>query len=101
MRFTDKVQFYKSNDHYDPDNPSGDPIKVGETIANVTHLGVDRSQQLFGDIDVDRLVVRLVEPFNSNWDLLTVNDGETYYKLQTGVYPLKIMGYIVGETQNE
>lgn len=74
---------------------------VGEAIANVTHLGVDRSQQLFGSIDVDRLVVRLIEPFNSAWDLLTINDGETYYKLQTGVYPLKIMGYIVGETQNE
>lgn len=101
MRFTDKVQFYKSNDHYDPSNPSGEPVMVGEAIANVTHLGVDRSQQLFGDIDVDRLVVRLIEPFNDSWDLLTVNDGETYYKLQTGVYPLKIMGYIVGETQNE
>lgn len=101
MRFMDRVQFYKSNDHYDSDNPSGEPVKIGEAIANVTHLGVDRSQQLFGSIDVDRLVVRLIEPFNCSWDLLTVNDGETYYKLQTGVYPLKIMGYIVGETQNE
>lgn len=101
MRFADKVQFYKSNDHYDLSNPSGEPVKVGETIANVTHLGVDRSQQLFGSIDVDRLVVRLVEPFNDGWDLLTINGGKTYYKLQTGVHPLKIMGYIVGETQNE
>lgn len=101
MRFTDKVKFYKSNDHYDSDNPSGDPIKVGEAIANVTHLGVDRSQQLFGDIDVDRLVVRLVEPFDDGWDVLTVNGGDTFYKLQTGVYPLKIMGFVVGETQNE
>lgn len=101
MRFTDRVQFYKSNDHYDPSNPSGEPVKVGEAIANVTHLGVDRSQQLFGSIDVDRLVVRLVEPFNDGWDLLTINGGKTYYKLQTGVHPLKIMGYIVGETQNE
>ncbi|WP_426422368.1 hypothetical protein [Pediococcus acidilactici] len=101
MRFTDKVQFYKSNDHYDPDNPSGDPIKVGETVANVTHLGLTRAQQLFGDIDTDRLVVRLIKPYGVDWDVLTVNGGDTFYKLQTGVYPLKIMGFIVGETQNE
>ncbi|MDV2912188.1 hypothetical protein R0H03_10135 [Pediococcus acidilactici] len=101
MRFTDRVRFYKSNDHYDPSNPSGEPVMVGEVIANVTHLGVDRSQQLFGSIDVDRLVVRLVEPVNDGWDLLTINGGKTYYKLETGVHPLKIMSYIVGETQNE
>lgn len=105
MRFTDKVQFYESNDHYDPDNPDnpdGKPIPVGKpVIANVTHLGVNRSMQLFGNLNTDRLVVRLIQPFNEDWGMLRVNDSKTYYSLETGVYPLKIDGYIVGETQNE
>ncbi|WP_069825292.1 hypothetical protein [Pediococcus pentosaceus] len=102
MRFTDRVQFYKSNDHYDPDNPDGKPIPVGEpVIANVTHLGVNRSMQLFGNLNTDRLVVRLIQPFVEDWEMLRINDSKTYYSLETGVHPLKINSYIVGETQNE
>lgn len=102
MRFTDKVQFYKASHGYDPDNPEGKPIPVGEpVIANVTHLGVNRSMELFGNINTDRLVVRLLRPFQSDWGMLKVNGGNTYYALETGVFPLKINGYIVGETQNE
>jgi hypothetical protein len=102
MRFTDRVQFYESNDHYDLDDPYGEPIPVGEPVtANVTHLGVNRSMQLFGNLNTDRLVVRLIQPFNEDWGMLRVNNNETYYTLETGVYPLKVDGYIVEETQNE
>lgn len=99
MRFADKVQFYLDTDGYNPKTSSyGNPKLVDEVVANVTHLGNNRSIELFGNLNVDRQTVRLMQPFNENWSYLTINGGQKHYVKLSAIKPLKIDGYIVGES---
>ena len=73
MRYDKPVYFIrKNNKNYDPD--SGEWTK-GETIrtkryANVTHMGADRQQVVFGDVKSNRLIVRLQRAYTDNYDYI-------------------------------
>lgn len=77
MRYLDKVIFVKeSGGGYDPALGEERPKTEVETTlyANVTDLGTDRAQALFGDFKKRRKVVRLLNPYKSEWDYLYYDD---------------------------
>ncbi|KAF0422772.1 hypothetical protein [Pediococcus pentosaceus] len=98
MRFTDRIKFYKNGKYNPKTSTYDDPELVGEAVANVTHVGTTRSMQLFGNINSDKQTVRLIESFDKDWSYLTINDNKTHYVKVTAIIPLKINGYIVGES---
>lgn len=78
MRYGTPVIFVKENEkHYDPD--SGEWIK-GEIVrtrkyANVTHMGVERQQAVFGDVKSNRFIVRLQRAYTAAYDYMEL-DGK-------------------------
>lgn len=73
MRYDKEIWFIsKKVKKYDPD--SGDWTK-GETIrtkryANVTHMGAERQQVVFGDVKSNRLIVRLQRAYTDDYDYI-------------------------------
>ena len=86
MRYLDKVTFVKaSGGGYDPVlGEERQPTEVKTTVdANVTDLGTDRAQALFGDYKKKRKVVRMLNPYKSEWDYLHYNDGKYQFASHT------------------
>lgn len=86
MRYLDKVMFVKvSGGEYDPVLGENQPKTEDETPidANVTDLGTDRAQALFGDYKIKRKVIRLLNPYESKWDYLYYNGGKYQFASHT------------------
>ena len=99
MRFNNNVQFYFSDEHYDPvkgENVGGTKL-VGEEFANVTDLGTDRSVALYGDVNIQAYVIRTINPIGYKWSYCTIDGGNTQYITNTKRVPLKNNTLIVGE----
>lgn len=100
MRFDNNVKFYsETEEHYDPtvgDYVGGEQL-VAEAIANVTDVGTDRSQALFGDVTNNRLVIRLACPVGVSWSYCLIDDDTKQYVQVTERNPLKAHTLIVGE----
>lgn len=72
MIYDTEVQFIqKVNSHYDP--VLGEYVEeipqINAYLANVTDLGLERSQKLFGEVKQGRKVIRLL-PFQTFPDLI-------------------------------
>ena len=71
MRFDTSIYFVStSGKHYDlvaGEWIVGQPEKV-KRYANVTHMGAQRQQAVFGDVQADRLVVRLQRAYTVAYD---------------------------------
>ncbi len=80
MRLDTDVVFVKNgSEAYDPvagEVVASNPI---ETVvsANVTDLGTERSMKLFGDVNEQRLVIRLLEPYTETFDYIRIK-SKTY-----------------------
>lgn len=85
------VKFYREG------RKAGDDRLVAEDIANVTDMGIDRTNQLIGNINQRSLVVRTLHSVEVGFSYLTINDGDKHYRLTTRRDPLKGNTLIVGE----
>ena len=100
MRFNNNVKFYSEEaEHYDPTSGGyvGGTELVAEVIANVTDLGTNRSSQLFGDVNTQAKVIRMVRPVGAVWSYCLIDDDTTKYVQTTARDPLKAHTLIVGE----
>lgn len=83
MRFNDRITFAKrTGEHYDPilgKTVEGEPIKDTKP-CNLSRLGVERTNQLFGQIDRVITVARLQQPYNNDFDYILI--GEQRYNMQ-------------------
>lgn len=99
MRFNNNVKFYANNKHYDPivgDYVGGTEL-VADVIANVTDVGTNRSNELFGDADIRAQTIRLAHPVGQSWNYCLIDDDSTHYVQTTARNPLKAYTLIVGE----
>lgn len=80
MRFDKRVTFVEETEsRYDPiagGYIEGESIKTTKP-CNQSTMGVDRTNQLFGQIDTEITVVRLQHPYNKRIDYVYLNDDET------------------------
>ena len=88
MRYDTPIFFVKETDkHYDPEVGEwiqGEPVRT-KKYANVTHMGVERQQAVFGDVKANRLVIRLQRPFTGVYDFIEI--GEKVYHTDTERLP--------------
>jgi len=81
MRHDTLIYFIKQTDkHYDPEAGAwvqGEKVRISKR-ANVTHMGAERQQAVFGDVKASRLVVRLQRAYTSAFDYIEI-DGKTYH----------------------
>lgn len=100
MRFNHEVKFYNTGKRkYNPKTSEyeGGTELVADVMANVTDVGTTRSVQLFGSIVQGVKELRVVEPIDSVWAYLTIDDGPTKYRIRTAKAPLKNISLLVGE----
>lgn len=80
MRYNKVVYFVKESEkRYDPDLGEwvhGEPVK-SKKYANVTHIGAERQQVVFGDVKSERFIVRLQRAYTKPYDYLEYN-GKKY-----------------------
>ena len=80
MRYLDQVTFVRlTGGGYDPETGMNKPqTEIKTSIdANVTDLGTDRAQALFGDYTKQRKVIRLLHLYKDPWNYVYV-DGVKY-----------------------
>lgn len=78
MRYTDRVTFVtESPGGYNPETGNHEEATLTtETLpCNISRLGITRSKELFGAIDVQVDVVRLQRPYDAPFDYVTI-DGK-------------------------
>ncbi|HLR66769.1 MAG TPA: hypothetical protein VK105_06460 [Virgibacillus sp.] len=77
MRFSDRVTFVTQEEGgLDPDTGNH---KEGEKItyqipANINTLGTNRTVELFGELDKEIKVIRLIQPYYERIDYVLIND---------------------------
>lgn len=80
MRYDTPLFFVQNNEkQYDPDTgewSKGEPLKT-KRWANVTHMGAERQQAVFGDVKANRFILRLQRVFTESYDSIEMN-GKTY-----------------------
>ncbi len=80
MRYSTPVFFVKEGKkQYDPDTgvwSSEENVRTRK-YANITHMGEDRQQAVYGDVKSDRSVVRLHRAYTKEYDYIEIN-GEKY-----------------------
>lgn len=77
MRFNKRITFvHESESRYDPElgeYVEGEIIKTTKP-CNLSTMGTDRTNELFGQIDVVITVARLQNPYDGNFDYVFLND---------------------------
>ena len=80
MRFNGRITFVKETDsYYDPvkgEFVEGEPV-VETVPCKLSALGVDRTNELFGQIDKKIIVARLQRPYTKKFDYIEIN-GQKY-----------------------
>lgn len=80
MRFIDRVSIVtESEGGYNPSTGQFDESVqiITKLPCNISQLGVERTVQLFGEMDKTILVVRLQRPYTQPYDYLLI-DGKRY-----------------------
>lgn len=97
MRFDREVTFFKESNRYNPKTGGyGGNAEVAKILANVTDLGLDRTKQLFGEVDTDKKVIRLVHPVGSAWSYCVIDGDKQKYVQVSNTDALKGFSMIVG-----
>lgn len=75
MRYATPIFFVsEGKKQYDPDSGSwldGEIVKV-QKRANVTHMGAERQKVVFGDVKLNRYVVRLQRAHTNSYDYIEI-----------------------------
>lgn len=86
MRFSDRITFVAiPESYYDPDKGEyveGEPIKKMKP-CKLSGLGIDRTQQLFGNVDKHITVARLLHPYFDDFDHVYIDGKEYQVKRQS------------------
>ncbi|MEG1433820.1 hypothetical protein [Eubacterium sp.] len=80
MRFDTPIYFVStSGKHYDPVSGEWDVGQQEKTkkYADMTHMGAQRQQAVFGDVRADRFVIRLQRAYTAAYECLEI-DGKSY-----------------------
>lgn len=92
MRFDNRITFVNETDsYYDPikgEYVDGELIKT-KLPCKVTTLGVDRTQELFGELDKLITVARLQRPYNGKIDYVFLNEDPEQPDEQKQKYQVK------------
>ncbi|MFC3212724.1 hypothetical protein [Planomicrobium okeanokoites] len=71
MRYSDRITFVNETaGGYNPDTGSYDEGSLSTDVqaCNLSNLGVDRTNQLFGTLDKEITVARLQRPYKKEYD---------------------------------
>lgn len=77
MRYVDRITFAtESESGYNPETGNHDEASVVEKVfpCNLSPLGTDRTEALFGELEIIVLVARLQRPHNEVFDYVEVNE---------------------------
>ena len=78
MRFNNRITFvHETESRYDPDlgeYVEGEVIKTTKP-CNLSTMGTDRTNELFGQIDVVITVARLQNPYHEKFDYVFLNEN--------------------------
>lgn len=102
MRYSDRISFVTEKEGgYNPDTGEHDEaVKTSDVKAcNITPIGVERSVQLFGEVDTSIIVARLQRPYNKTFDYVEVPDGQNKgeYRIKEHVpHRVKSVFYLEG-----
>lgn len=99
MRYDTVVTFHNETDKYDANK--GEHVTLDDSftaLANVTDIGTNRAMELFGALDTENLVLRLMAPVVNSWSYLTFYSSNQRYVRVTTRTPLKGNTLIVGES---
>lgn len=86
MRYDKRITFVsESGGGYNPETGSHDESTIIKyTMAcNISNIGVDRSVQLFGEIDTSVVVVRLQRPYTKPFDYALIKGKE--HRVKRGI----------------
>lgn len=79
MRFSDRITLYTETEGgYDPSTGKHEEPKITDKTlpCKLSQLGINRTNELFGQIDIKVIVARLQHPYNEQIDYAIVNDGK-------------------------
>ncbi|HAM79598.1 hypothetical protein [Ornithinibacillus bavariensis] len=86
MRFDKRITFViETNSYYDPikgEYVNGEVIKTTKP-CNLSNLGIERTNELFGQIDKVITVARLQRPYNGKIDYVLINEQKYQVKRQS------------------
>lgn len=99
MRYDHTITFWHSKNIYNPD--TGKTVEsvtfITAIAANVTDLGTDRTQQIFGSININAKVARIRTAPPADWSYTTIGENPQRYHLMTSKSLLKGYTLILGE----
>jgi hypothetical protein len=77
MRFNERITFVSvTESKYNPETGEyieSDPMQT-TMPCNLSRMGIERVNQLFGSIDKQILTARLQQPYNAKFDYVLIND---------------------------
>ena len=80
MRFNDRITFvHEKASYYDPikgEYVDGEKVLTTKP-CNLSTVGINRTNELFGQIDKITIVARLQRPYNGKIDYVFLNNDET------------------------
>lgn len=79
MRYSDRITFvFETEGGYNPDTGNHDEAVITMDIqpCNISPIGVDRSVQLFGEIDTGIIVTRLQRPYHKPISYVEIPEGQ-------------------------
>lgn len=85
MRFADRITFVTESDGgYDPGTGDHGDSKPEEVIkpCNLSELGIERTNELFGEIDKKIIVARTQWPYKGEIGHVKLNDSEQKYNVK-------------------
>jgi len=83
MRFNQRITFVKDGDsYYDPNigNYVEGEKEYDIVPCNISSLKVDRTKELFGELDTDIQVARLQRPYTKAFDYIQINGDKQSIK---------------------
>lgn len=87
MRMSDRITFVTISDsYYDPNKGEyveSEPVEETKP-CKLSTVGIDRSKELFGEIDIQVVVARLQHPYLKEFDHVLIENG-----LYKGKYQVK------------
>lgn len=102
MRYDKKIIFVKREEgKYNPYLGEYEDDEDVETVkrANVTDLGIDRSVALFGSVEEEAKVIRLLRHYKDDWNFILI-DGKKYEPTKKRDLRLR-EGFVVQEVVND
>lgn len=84
MRFNKRITFVtESEGGFNPDTGNHDKptLDVVTKPCHLSALGVERSKQLYGEVDTNIMIARLQTPHDDVFDYVELNNSDKKYKV--------------------